>query len=472
MIATATARKPKLTTNNNSRRNSICHLFAEPLLALLTSLPLRQTPTPRAAPTRLHHAPAKPSPAAAQPSAALAAPASNASARPNLTTPSPAPPHTKRRSLPPPPQIRFRFPWPCPPYELGCKRTKSRKVANRTNRRSHNACGSLNPTFSTLCRLEAADSGEIKLRKTHTQSWPRKHGVEIHTQHHNRPTSARICLSHRRLQNGHHAHSRSRTSWRPGLRCQSRPAWAARRRLPALPHLRHSRLSALQLDHHLPADYGIARTAVHFAASRMVHATALGAGHHHQHSLFRLAAVSRTQPQHRRAALPHSGAIHHALCVRWALQHFARSFQRAAGIQYRHRRSAFQSVSRRMLLAGHSLFPWQRTGRCLLHMALGNQRDACGLQPYSRISARRRPRAAQHRLGHHWRFQPRYQNRVLRRTLFRLRDDSYRSVVGVPRQPGQRHMDRLHRLVPAECRARKLHASRRAQHAHRRASGG
>src|SRR5271170_2773228 len=113
----------------------MCHLLAEPLLALLTplltSLPLRQTPMPRAAPTRRHDAPAKPPPAAAPPSVAPAAPALNASAKPDSTTPDPAPPHRRQRSLPLPPQIRFRFPWPCPPCELGCKRTKSRKVANR-----------------------------------------------------------------------------------------------------------------------------------------------------------------------------------------------------------------------------------------------------------------------------------------------------------------------------------------------------
>src|SRR5271163_3573143 len=117
----------------------MCHLratVAQPLLAVLLPLPLRQTPTPRAAPTRLHHAPAKPSPAAAPPSVAPAAPASNASAKPDSTTPAPAPPHRRQRSLPPLPQIRIRFPWPCPPYELGCKRTKSRKVANRGKHQS------------------------------------------------------------------------------------------------------------------------------------------------------------------------------------------------------------------------------------------------------------------------------------------------------------------------------------------------
>src|SRR5271156_6325119 len=160
----------------------MCHLLAEPLLALLTSLPLRQTPTLRAAPTRLHHAPAKPSPAAAQPSAALAAPALNASAKPDSTTPSLAPPHRRQRSLPPPPQIRFRFPWPSPPCELGCKRSKSRKVANRGTQQSKSASSSPNPTFSTACRFKPANSATTRLRATHAQSWPRKHAVEIHAQ--------------------------------------------------------------------------------------------------------------------------------------------------------------------------------------------------------------------------------------------------------------------------------------------------
>src|SRR5271156_875062 len=196
MIATATARNPKLTTNNNSRRNSICHLFAEPLLALLTSLPLRQTPTPRAAPTRRHDAPAKPPPAAAPPSVAPAAPASNASAKPDSTTPAPAPPHRRQRSLPPLPQIRIRFPWPCPPYELGCKRTKSRKVANRGKHQSQIASPTFNPTFSTPSRQEAPSSKAAKLRAARAQAWPRKHVVEIHTHRTHGPTVSSGAEAH------------------------------------------------------------------------------------------------------------------------------------------------------------------------------------------------------------------------------------------------------------------------------------
>ena len=57
------------------------------------------------------------------------------------------------------------------------------------------------------------------------------------------------------------------------------------------------------------------------------------------------------------------------------------------------------------------------------------------------ISAGRRAHPARHRLGHHRRFHARHENRVLRRTLLRLSDDFCRSVVGIPRQPGQRHLD-------------------------------
>src|ERR1700733_11669916 len=94
---------------------------------------------------------ALPPSSSAPPSAPQAASASTSSARPSSTTPSQAPPQTTQKSPPPLPQNQSRFPWPCPPYELGCKRTESRKLANRETGESQNPRLGANPTFQKLC---------------------------------------------------------------------------------------------------------------------------------------------------------------------------------------------------------------------------------------------------------------------------------------------------------------------------------
>src|SRR6204780_640801 len=139
-------------------------------------------PPPPAAATHCRQATAKPPPSGAPASAPPGAPASISSAKPDSATPSPAPLQTTQKSLPLPPQIRFRFPWPNPPYELGCTRTKSRKVANRGTQHAPNADRSPIPTFSTGCRRAAANELTKRSSPPCQQTWPRKHGVEIHTQ--------------------------------------------------------------------------------------------------------------------------------------------------------------------------------------------------------------------------------------------------------------------------------------------------